>query len=409
VEFCLYLKAGKSEYSVSVARKPGSSREKPMENVRILFVIYNNLGWRTYSDRIEQYLKSRNDISFEIIRLELPEIYQRLCWQMSFGSKKKFALPLIDTFFLYRYVFRKLRSLTKRFDVIHAAGQSLASIFVDNQSKTPIVVGMDTTRALYKDTFSSLPFGFSTAQISNRRIETEKRMLNKMQCFFVLSQGVKDSLVERYHIDPNNVFINRPTGHVSQFSKTLLPQTYRNERLKVLFIGDDFIRKGGERLLRWQLNGMHQYCELHLITDIVNRVSEIPNTTWYGRVPNDRILKSILPQMDVLCHPTLMDMSALVVVEAACVGVPSIASNIGGIADLIEHGRTGFLIELQNEDGFVRTLKELHEDRELLYRVSVAAHENAKLVYDVEVGIKEVIDRLQAIGLARRNLKFALR
>jgi glycosyltransferase involved in cell wall biosynthesis len=54
---------------------------------------------------------------------------------------------------------------------------------------------------------------------------------------------------------------------------------------------------------------------------------------------------SVLAATDVLVHPTLMDAFPTALLEAAAAGVPVIATAVGGIPEIIENGRTGFLID----------------------------------------------------------------
>jgi L-malate glycosyltransferase len=88
--------------------------------------------------------------------------------------------------------------------------------------------------------------------------------------------------------------------------------------------------------------------------------------------------------VDVLCHPTTRDCSAIVVAEAAALGVPSVASSVGGIPDLIEHGKTGFLASWADGRAFINHLEQLHVDRELLEQMTLAVHEKAQADFSPE-------------------------
>lgn len=48
-----------------------------------------------------------------------------------------------------------------------------------------------------------------------------------------------------------------------------------------------------------------------------------------------------------------------VLLEAMACGLPVVASNVGGVPEIVRHGRTGFLLEPDDLDGFVTTLAEL--------------------------------------------------
>ena len=53
---------------------------------------------------------------------------------------------------------------------------------------------------------------------------------------------------------------------------------------------------------------------------------------------------ALLPQFDLLVHPALREGLGVALLEAQSAGVPVVASAVGGITDLIEHGATGWLV-----------------------------------------------------------------
>jgi len=72
-------------------------------------------------------------------------------------------------------------------------------------------------------------------------------------------------------------------------------------------------------------------------------------------------------QIDVLVVPSLWyENSPLVIHEAYQAGVPVVGARIGGITDLVEHGRTGFLYNPRSPIELVAALRRLLEDRSLL-------------------------------------------
>lgn len=67
-----------------------------------------------------------------------------------------------------------------------------------------------------------------------------------------------------------------------------------------------------------------------------------PGVTFVGEVAD---MPGFLPEIDVLCFPSLREGLPNAVIEAAACGVPTVAWSVTGLADAIHHGSTGFLVE----------------------------------------------------------------
>jgi glycosyltransferase involved in cell wall biosynthesis len=71
----------------------------------------------------------------------------------------------------------------------------------------------------------------------------------------------------------------------------------------------------------------------------------------------------LLDAADVLLHPTLVDAFPTTLLEAMAAGVPVVASAVGGIPEIVEHGRSGVLVEAPpRADGVVQALAPLLSD-----------------------------------------------
>ncbi len=80
---------------------------------------------------------------------------------------------------------------------------------------------------------------------------------------------------------------------------------------------------------------------------------------------------------DLMVFPTYFDSETLplVVIEAMAAGLPVISTCWRGIQDLIEDGRTGFLVEPRQTAPVVTAIKAIHQDRKLIRAMGDAARE----------------------------------
>lgn len=73
-----------------------------------------------------------------------------------------------------------------------------------------------------------------------------------------------------------------------------------------------------------------------------------------------------------------------VMLEGARLKKPLVASNVGGISDLVEDGKTGYLFEAEDVEGFCEKLSRLIENEELRLQMGQALYERATKVFSSE-------------------------
>jgi len=94
----------------------------------------------------------------------------------------------------------------------------------------------------------------------------------------------------------------------------------------------------------------------------------------------------LLQQTDVCVLPTFhLERLPYALLESMAEGVPAVACAIGGVAELIEHRRTGLLVPPRRPDLLAAAILQLASDRLLLEQISRAAHERIRDSYDLAV------------------------
>jgi glycosyltransferase involved in cell wall biosynthesis len=91
-------------------------------------------------------------------------------------------------------------------------------------------------------------------------------------------------------------------------------------------------------------------------------------------VEGPRRTEEITDEVDVIVHPSVaFDAFPTVLLEAARAGVPAVASDVGGTAEIVEDGVTGFVFDLHRADDGVRHLARLIAEAPLRRALAGAA------------------------------------
>ncbi|MBN8731848.1 MAG: N-acetyl-alpha-D-glucosaminyl L-malate synthase BshA [Acidobacteria bacterium] len=93
-------------------------------------------------------------------------------------------------------------------------------------------------------------------------------------------------------------------------------------------------------------------------------------------------IERLLPRADVLLLPSEHEAFGLAALEAMACGVPPVATRVGGVAELMEHGVDGYLEAVGDTEAQAGRVVELLSDPALYGRVSKAARLAAETRFD---------------------------
>jgi glycosyltransferase involved in cell wall biosynthesis len=105
--------------------------------------------------------------------------------------------------------------------------------------------------------------------------------------------------------------------------------------------------------------------------------------------------RQILSQLDIFVLATHSEGFPVSILEAMSVGIPVVASNVGGIPELIENGTTGILVEPNNFDQLASAIIEILENQAKAKRMGEAAKERVKKYFSIE----QMMAQLESIYL----------
>jgi glycosyltransferase involved in cell wall biosynthesis len=172
----------------------------------------------------------------------------------------------------------------------------------------------------------------------------------------------------------------------------------RGERVRLLFVGGDFERKGGDLLLEVWRHHLADLCELHLVTR--GDVSSQPGVNVYRTLsPNDRELRALYHYCDALVLPTRGDCFSLASIEAMAAGLPVITTAVGGIPEIVEDQASGYLIAPNDGMALRLAVERLAADGDRRQAMGAHGRALAEERFDARRNTRQLLDVLaQAAG-----------
>jgi glycosyltransferase involved in cell wall biosynthesis len=173
-----------------------------------------------------------------------------------------------------------------------------------------------------------------------------------------------ESFVREYGVAPERIQVVPPGTDLSLWHPAPDASTRSAQRVRLLFVGADFERKGGDLLVDVFQKFFADTCELHLVTK--HAVGARPGIQVYRDfAPNDERLRALYASSDILVLPTRADCFSLASIEAMASGLPVITTSVGGIPEIVVDGETGILIPPGDALALRQAIQQLvdHPDR----------------------------------------------
>jgi starch synthase len=173
---------------------------------------------------------------------------------------------------------------------------------------------------------------------------------------------------------------------------------------RILFVGKDHIRKGSAVLLeafskiRREVPG----AELHFVGGIP-RQSDQPGVVVHGPVSRAttagaRLLDELFGSASVFCMPSRYEPFGIVFVEAMLAGLPCVGTNGWAMPEIIEDGKTGWLVPDGSVDELARALTTALQNPSESARRGALGRERALSLFTWERTAARAVADLSTLG-----------
>lgn len=298
-----------------------------------------------------------------------------------------------------QYIARqKLRPILKQqFDVLLVNSWEFVTAFRHLARRMPAAALMDAVPGTVDAQLRRRGYGGwrrSVAQMLHHR--PFGRAAREFSYFLPMGSDCADALERDYGIPRERCLITLAPQDLDRWTPGIKKPS---SHLRLLFVANDFVRKGGDFLLQLFRERLADKCTLTIASnDRALESRQLPPGVIWERGRNREQLLEIYRDSDLFLFPTQQDYMPQVLAEALTTGVPCMANDVGGIRDLVRNGETGFLMSRNApRDAWAEKIEHIHSHPAELNRLSAAARSFAEKNLDIrrfDNIIGKVLERL---------------
>lgn len=355
---------------------------------RILCVLTSLLGNRGMAELLLRSLKQIRGLDVKLAIIG-PDDYQDVPrWaRLSYGLEAQYIAR------------RKVRPLLREsFDLLLVNSWEYVIALRDMARRTPAVAMIDTVPSLVTAQ-PPRPGGGGWRRWPMRYIHHPafRRAARQFRAFLPLASDCAAALQRDYGIAPERCQVTLVPQDLAVW--TPARRTYQPP-LRLLFVGNNFRRKGGEFLLRMFDEHLKGECVLTIASnDPFLRSRALPEGAVWIRAHGSDELLALYREADVLVLPTEQDALPRALGEALATGLPCLANDVGGIGDVVQSDRTGYLMSRDaTAEEWAQKIRWLAGHPEQLERLSIQARQFAEAELDArrfEIRLEALIAQLR--------------
>jgi len=349
---------------------------------RLALVMDTGLGWRTnYQNWREHFPKDINvEPTWIVLSDDAPVWIDRVP-----------GIPGRAKAFLRHALILREGLQRGPFDATFIAASSAQMTLPRYLKKHPSFLYIDAT---FKQLFEFDGFYYTPGK--NPRLEARKQQrraaaYRSARGIFSTSQWAADSAVADYGALPQNTHVLPFCVDTDQWQPGDRMQKAAKSVCDLLFVGGDFARKGGPRLLDWAATTKSTGWRLHLVTPEPVEVNDPRVCVYNGLTSNDPRLQALYAQANAFVLPTLADCSPIAGIEALASGLPLVIADTGATSEIVRSGRTGFLVPQNDPDALALSLETLIADPALRLQMGAAARADAEQRFSAPKLVRQAV------------------
>ncbi len=207
-----------------------------------------------------------------------------------------------------------------------------------------------------------------------------------------VSAGARDYAIKADKIKPEKIVVIYNGIDLSKFKFRGYKSVDKNKKINAVVVARLAKQKGHKYLIsampaiikkypNFVLNIIGSGNEEESLKEQAKKLNVSDCIEFWGKKEG---LEKILPQMDLLLAPSVWEGLGINILEAQSVGLPVLASNTGGIREIITHKKTGLLFLSKNPESIFKAVDLLLADPELSEQMVKNAYAKVREKFNLE-------------------------
>jgi glycosyltransferase involved in cell wall biosynthesis len=251
-------------------------------------------------------------------------------------------------------------------------------------------------RGLEKSAAAFYILGHLNAETAGGLPELQRRILLKAyqrarEVYFIAERSRQTAERQLCHAIPNAALVRNPVN-MKNAGAIALPA---GDKIRMATVGNLLTSHKGQDILLsvlrerkwvgrdWELNIYGEGADREYLEDLVVFYRLAGRVVLHGKTDD---IRAVWEQNHLLVMPSHMEGMPLAIVEAMLCGRPCVATDVGGAAEWIVDGESGFIAAAATTDALDKALERAWLDKDRWVAIGLRAHERATAMYDPAAG-----------------------
>jgi glycosyltransferase involved in cell wall biosynthesis len=272
----------------------------------------------------------------------------------------------------------------------------VAALFCnDLMRRVPTVVSLDATPMNFDSMADAYRHKVRSGSVEAVKRAFNRRALLAARAVVTWSHWAAASVTSDYNVPAERVRVVPPGVDLKRFH----PSDREREPgpVRLLFVGGDFVRKGGPDLLE-AMEALGSSVELDVVSSSAQVPTGLPVRVHANISGNSPALAELYRRADVFVLPSRGDCLSIAVAEAMASGLPVVATPVGAVSEMLVDGDNGLAVATRDPRQLADAVATLVSEPALRRAMGTRSRAIAEADHDVSRNTRTILALMREIS-----------